>query len=193
MSFAHIYSIRSGDPKSKLININKRQFVSGLGNDEMNGSDNDPEHDDAIYQNYSASEVLVQGLAGVVSQDDVGLMVLSQKEMLQRFEKTNEMLINVNNLSTSRLDMANKDFKNHTQNMLNMKRDLEHIFKRLKLIKEKLKAQCPEAYSSVIANDDVIEEEDDEYDTAIKARKVIDDSSSSHQNSKKDNNQLIVL
>lgn len=151
----------------------------------MNGSDTDPELDDAIYQNYSASEVLVQGLAGVVSQDDVGLMVLSQKEMLQRFEKTNEMLINVNNLSTSRLDRANKDFKNHTQNMLNMKRDLEHIFKRLKLIKEKLKAQCPEAYSSVIANDDVIEEEDDEYDTAIKARKVHDDSSSSHQNSNK--------
>ena len=62
---------------------------------EMDGPDNDP----AIYQNYFASEVLVhiQGLAGVVCQDDVGLMVQSQKEMLQRFEKTNEMLSNVNN------------------------------------------------------------------------------------------------
>ena len=101
---------------------------------EMDGPDNDP----AIYQNYSASEVLVQGLAGVVSQDDVGLMVQSQKEMLQRFEKTNEMLSNVNNLSTIRLDRANKDFKKHTMNMLNMKRDLEIISKRLKSIREAL-------------------------------------------------------
>ena len=101
---------------------------------EMDGPDNDP----AIYQTYSASEVLVQGLAGVVSQDDVGLMVQSQKEMLQRFEKTNEMLSNVNNLSTIRLDRANKDFKKHTMNMLNMKRDLEIIFRRLKSIREAL-------------------------------------------------------
>ena len=95
----------------------------------MDGADNDPEFD-AIFQNYSASEVLVQ--------DDVGLMVQSQKEMLQRFEKTNEMLSNVNNLSTIRLDRANKDFKKHTQIILNMKKDLEIIFRRLKLIREAL-------------------------------------------------------
>ena len=58
----------------------------------------------SIYQNYSASEVLVQGLAGVVNQGDVEEMVRAQKEMLQRFEKTNEMLTNVNSLSAVRLE-----------------------------------------------------------------------------------------
>ena len=64
-------------------------------------------NEESIYQNYTASEVLVQvnmcinslagvdcellqGLAGVVSQADVELMVRAQKKMLQRFEKTNE-------------------------------------------------------------------------------------------------------
>ena len=58
----------------------------------------------SIYQNYTASEVMVQGLAGVVNQGDVEEMVRAQKEMLQRFEKTNEMLTNVNSLSTVRLE-----------------------------------------------------------------------------------------
>ena len=35
---------------------------------------------------------------------DVEEMVRAQKEMLQRFEKTNEMLTNVNSLSAVRLE-----------------------------------------------------------------------------------------
>ena len=137
----------------------------------MDGSDRDFE-DDAIYQNYSASEVFIQGVAGMVSQDDVGRMVQAQKEMLQRFEKTNAMLSNVNNLSSVRLDRANKDFRKHSQNVLEMKKDLEIVFRRLRSIKEKLKTQCPEAYSEVIGAKEEVKEEDDEYDTAIKAQKA---------------------
>ena len=137
----------------------------------MDGSDRDLE-DDAIYQNYSASEVFIQGVAGMVSQDDVGRMVQAQKEMLQRFEKTNAMLSNVNHLSSVRLDRANKDFRKHSQNVLEMKKDLEIVFRRLRSIKEKLKTQCPEAYSEVIGAKEEEKEEDDEYDTAIKARKA---------------------
>ena len=62
----------------------------------------------SIYQNYTASEVMVQGLAGVVNQGDVEEMVRAQKEMLQRFEKTNEMLTNVNSLSAVRLEKVHQ-------------------------------------------------------------------------------------
>ena len=133
----------------------------------------DTEHEDEIYQNYTASEVVVQGVAGMVSQDDVARMVRAQKEMLQRFEKTNEMLSNVNSLSAVRLDRANKDFRKHTQNMLEMKRDLDTIFRRLKTIKQKMNRQMPEAYEAVLGGaKDVVKEEDDEYDIAIKERKL---------------------
>ena len=49
-------------------------------------SDPDPDSDE-IYQNFSAGEVLVQGLAGVVSQEDVARMVGAQKQMLQEIRK----------------------------------------------------------------------------------------------------------
>ena len=69
---------------------------------------------------------------------------------------------------------ANNDFKKHTQNVVEMKRDLESIFKRLKIIKQKLNKQMPEAYNHVIGPKETVKEEDDEYDVAIKERKQLE-------------------
>merc|ERR1719154_472374 len=86
--------------------------------------------------------------------------------MLQRFEKTNAMLSNVNSLSATRLAKAEKDFKAHTNNVMEMKKDLENIFKRIRKIKVKLAEQMPSAHM-----EESVREEDDEYDVAIRERK----------------------
>ena len=98
-------------------------------------------------------------------------MVQAQKKMLQRFEKTNEMLSNVNRLSASRLERAEKDFKDHTQNVTEMKKDLENIFKRIRKIKVKLAGQMPTAYTAVDGRVEEDKEKDDEYDVALRGRK----------------------
>ena len=82
--------------------------------------------------------------------------VRAQKKMLQRFEKTNEMLTNVNTLSATRfvnnghsytylphlfsprLDRATTDFKKHTAIVVDMKKDLDSIFRRIRNIKASL-------------------------------------------------------
>jgi ribosome maturation protein Sdo1 len=92
----------------------------------------------SIYQNYSASEVFVQGMAGVVNQQDVEAMIRAQKKMLQRFEKTNEMLSNCNVLSATRLERAMRDFKAHTAYIQSVKADLDSVLKRISVIKSKL-------------------------------------------------------
>jgi Uncharacterized conserved protein. len=66
---------------------------------------------------------------------------------LQRFEKTNEMLTNCNALSVNRLKSAGTEFKKHTQLLLEMKKDLDNIFKRIRVMKTKLAAQYPQAFS----------------------------------------------
>ena len=69
---------------------------------------------------------------------------------------------------------ANNDFKKHSQNIVEMKKDLETIFKRLKVIKQKLNKQMPEAYEAVIGASEraAAREEDDEYDIQIRQRKI---------------------
>ncbi|XP_012285591.1 kxDL motif-containing protein CG10681 [Orussus abietinus] len=100
------------------------------------------------FQNYTAPEVFVQGLAGIVDQQDVESMIRAQKQMLQRFEKTNEMLTNCNQLSVSRLKTASSEFKKHTVLLTEMKKDLDYIFKKIRVIKNKLNQHYPYSFSN---------------------------------------------
>lgn len=101
------------------------------------------------FQNYTAPEVFVQGLAGQINQQDVEAIIRAQKQMLQRFEKTNEMLSNCNSLSAARFALAQKEFKKHTTLLVDMKKDLDNIFKRIRTIKTKLSNQYPHAFTVV--------------------------------------------
>ncbi|KAF6202841.1 hypothetical protein GE061_003246 [Apolygus lucorum] len=112
------------------------------------------------FQNYTASEVFVQGLAGIVDQQDVESMIRAQKQMLQRFEKTNEMLINCNTLCVTRLKTASTEFRKHTQVLVDMKKDLDNIFKRIQTLKTRTKTQYPEAFA--VASAPQRKEEDEE-------------------------------
>jgi len=98
------------------------------------------------FQNYTAPEVFVQGLAGMVNQQDVETVIRSQKYMLQRFEKTNEMLVNCNALSAARYQNALQDFKKHTAMLTEMRKDVDNIFRRIRCIKAKISQQYPQAY-----------------------------------------------
>ncbi|KAL0811662.1 hypothetical protein ABMA28_009112 [Loxostege sticticalis] len=141
-----------------------------------------PESDFSIecFQNYSAPEVFVQGLAGMVDQTDVETIIRAQKNMLQRFEKTTEMLTNCNQLSASRLRAATVEFKKHTQLLMDMRKDLEFIFKKIRAIKTKLSTQYPEAYKSAVAasissRKPLDEEEDEDFkpsETKIESKMV---------------------
>ena len=51
---------------------------------------------------------------------------------LDRFEKTNEMLINFNGLSNVRLQQMNERFLLHTRTLVEMKKDLDSIFRRIR-------------------------------------------------------------
>ncbi|XP_043468000.1 kxDL motif-containing protein CG10681 [Leptopilina heterotoma] len=102
------------------------------------------------FQNYTAPEVFIQGFAGIVDQQDVESMIRAQKQMLQRFEKTNEMLTNCNQLSVNRLKTAGTEFKKHTALLVEMKKDLDYIFKKIRLIKNKLNQQYPQAFSEAV-------------------------------------------
>ncbi|XP_058419783.1 kxDL motif-containing protein 1 isoform X2 [Diceros bicornis minor] len=95
----------------------------------------------------SASRVFCSRILSMVNVDDVNAIILAQKNMLDRFEKTNEMLLNFNNLSSARLQQMTERFLHHTRTLVEMKRDLDSIFRRIRTLKGKLARQHPEAFS----------------------------------------------
>ena len=57
------------------------------------------------------------------------------------------MLTNCNQLSVNRLKTAGAEFKKHTALLIEMKKDLDYIFKKVRVIKNKLSQQYPQAYN----------------------------------------------
>lgn len=55
------------------------------------------------------------------------------------------MLSNCNTLSVSRLKVANQQFKNYRQLLVDVKKDLDYSFKKINLMKTKLHSQYPDS------------------------------------------------
>ncbi|KAK6179539.1 hypothetical protein SNE40_011871 [Patella caerulea] len=105
------------------------------------------EKEDEIEQQKDASTVFAKSLANQVNPNDVASMKVIQREMLSRFEKTNEMLINFNMLSSSRFNVTADEFQKHTAMLYDMKKDLDSVFKRIRVLKQRLGKTYPEAFS----------------------------------------------
>ncbi|GFY38991.1 kxDL motif-containing protein CG10681 [Trichonephila inaurata madagascariensis] len=111
--------------------------------------------------NTSAPVIFVQSLQHQVNEHDIHAIIQSQKHMLARFEKTNEMLVNCNALLASRHVGASKELKKHIAFLIELKKDLETIFRRIRFLKMKLSQQYGEAFH-VAANSVLDEEEEQE-------------------------------
>lgn len=62
------------------------------------------------------------------------------------------MLTNCNVLSASRLKTVAPEFKKHTQMLVDMKKDLDYIFKKIRAIKTKLSSQHPNEFAEAVRN-----------------------------------------
>uniref|UniRef100_UPI00398E35FB kxDL motif-containing protein 1 n=1 Tax=Pristiophorus japonicus TaxID=55135 RepID=UPI00398E35FB len=108
----------------------------------------------------SAAGVFCSRMLSMVNRDDVNAIVQAQRHMLDRFEKTNEMLLNFNNLSSVRLQQMAERSQHHTRALVDMKKDLDNIFRRIRTLKDKLAKQHPEAFSTIHTSLAVEDDED---------------------------------
>uniref|UniRef100_A0AAF5PSD8 KxDL domain-containing protein n=1 Tax=Wuchereria bancrofti TaxID=6293 RepID=A0AAF5PSD8_WUCBA len=83
-----------------------------------------------------SEEHLVETLMSQVDDEAITTIIGLQKKSLAQFEKTNEMLTNCCVLSASRLEKARKDLAENRQLILEMKSDLESIFRRIRTFKQ---------------------------------------------------------
>ncbi|XP_062245591.1 kxDL motif-containing protein 1 [Platichthys flesus] len=116
-----------------------------------------------VMEEPTASGVFCGRMLSMVNSEDVNAIIQAQRHMLDRFEKTNEMLINFNGLSNVRLQQMNERFLLHTRTLVEMKKDLDSVFRRIRTLKGKVAKQYPEAFSN-IHESPIPEDDDDEFD-----------------------------
>ncbi|XP_017329543.2 kxDL motif-containing protein 1 isoform X1 [Ictalurus punctatus] len=123
----------------------------------------------------TASGIFCSRMLSMVNSEDVNAIIQAQRHMLDRFEKTNEMLINFNGLSNVRLQQMNDRFLLHTRTLIEMKKDLDSVFRRIRTLKGKIAKQYPNAFSniaqhrSLYSSTDIreassLEDDDDDFD-----------------------------
>ncbi|MGH0124117.1 UNVERIFIED_CONTAM: hypothetical protein FKN15_016130, partial [Acipenser sinensis] len=110
-----------------------------------------------------ASGMFCGRMLSMVNSEDVNAIIQAQRHMLDRFEKTNEMLLNFNGLSNVRLQQMNDRFQHHTRTLVEMKKDLDSIFRRIRTLKGKISKQYPDAFNNVHESP-VLEDDDDNFD-----------------------------
>lgn len=71
------------------------------------------------------------------------------------------MLTNCNALSASRLKTVSLEFKKHIQLLLETKKDLDYVYKKIRIIKAKLSSQYTEAFAEAVRSSYAEECEED--------------------------------
>eukprot|EP00041_Stephanoeca_diplocostata_P007231 m.101112 g.101112 ORF g.101112 m.101112 type:complete len:140 (+) comp16793_c0_seq2:298-717(+) len=110
-------------------------------------SDSEPFPFPQMSQADMAKHPLTLGMTSMINSSDVERIAEIQASMLQRFEKTNAKLESFNDISAIKLDTAMKAFGHHTTLLLEAKKDLHSVFRRIRILKEKLSAQYPNGFT----------------------------------------------
>ncbi|XP_054160218.1 kxDL motif-containing protein CG10681-like [Oppia nitens] len=93
-----------------------------------------------------SGDTFIHLVSNLVEDNHVMTINDSQINMLSRFEKTNEMLVNCNALAVIRFESANRDLKRYTQQLVDLQKDLDSVFHRIKFLKLKLTQQYSQAF-----------------------------------------------
>ncbi|TKR61122.1 hypothetical protein L596_028275 [Steinernema carpocapsae] len=107
-------------------------------------------------------EPMLDALTSQVDKTAIEDIIDIQRKSLMRFEKSNEMLANCCELSERRLEKAKEELTAGCASVLQMKSDLDSIFRRVRLFKQTLATKYPEIYERVNAEAKKNSNEDDE-------------------------------
>ncbi|CAD5112755.1 unnamed protein product [Dimorphilus gyrociliatus] len=108
---------------------------------------------------HDPSDVFLESFTGIIKTKDVDRIIESQRSMLARFEKTNEMLMTFNQLSHLRYQSSMNDYLKHNQVLFTLKRDLDFVFKKIRHLKSIIEKKYPDAFRNQITR--TLSEEDE--------------------------------
>ncbi|XP_031571167.1 uncharacterized protein LOC116305413 [Actinia tenebrosa] len=101
---------------------------------------------------FVASDSFCNTMCAMMSKPDIEKIGQLQLETLTRFQEMNTKFNNFNRYSFERYEQLNIHFQSHTRMIVDMKKDLDIIFRRIRNLKTKLARQYDNAFAVTSAN-----------------------------------------
>ncbi|BBM99399.1 KxDL motif-containing protein 1 [Marchantia polymorpha subsp. ruderalis] len=98
----------------------------------------------------AASKCAAQQIRDMLSSEDVATLTHLQLLILGRLQDSNAVLSHFNDFSDRSFAAVANDFSKNTRLFKAMKVDLDHIFRRIRGLKNRLAAQYPEAFKESV-------------------------------------------
>ncbi|CAH8512641.1 unnamed protein product [Schistosoma rodhaini] len=92
----------------------------------------------------SSSRSLNFSIENMINSSEAVNIIALQEAMLTKFEKTNEMLRTVSELSDGRCKILFTELTAHTKTIISLKKEMDDVFKRIRSIKKLLYSNFPE-------------------------------------------------
>ncbi|KAL5991212.1 hypothetical protein ACLOJK_012118 [Asimina triloba] len=94
----------------------------------------------------AASEEISRQFKTLINADDVDSLKQLQHLILGRLQDSNAVLSHFNDYSEQCYAEVSGEFSRNTRLVKSMKADLDHIFQKLRSMKSKILATCPDAF-----------------------------------------------
>lgn len=103
-------------------------------------------------ESFRASDLFCQKMSAMINRDDVQSLLDKQADTLTKFEKTNAKFSRLNDLSATRYSYLQQQLRSHTKMLVDMKKDLDSVFRRIRNLKTKLAKQYgPEFHATSVS------------------------------------------
>lgn len=87
---------------------------------------------------------IVGKIPKLIDQNDVDQMVASQERSLSRMEEVNKLLTSCSAMADEKIQLVSRLYKKASKNLVDSKKDLDYIFKKISELKSEIKAEKPE-------------------------------------------------
>ncbi|VEL17325.1 unnamed protein product [Protopolystoma xenopodis] len=117
--------------------------------------------------------VIADECLSIIDHDNLSAILATQKRILNRFEKNNEMLCTLSELSSMRYDVISSEIRQNIRVLTTMKHDLDSIFKRIRALKSSCSEAFPAEYNVIFEREKLIEAKRDEEEGMLAASSLI--------------------
>ena len=82
----------------------------------------------------------------LINQKDIEIIHFTQRHILDQLERSNAKLAQVNKFSIHRFIKLGPQIKRHTRTLVDTKKELDSIFRRIRILQGKIQSQYPDHF-----------------------------------------------